>query len=445
MITEFFVLGLYEERNVRITFEDNCKVIVAENGYGKTTILNMLYSLLSGDTSKLRKVVFDSVGVTFRDGETISISKDELAIDHSGILNDTEYGFIELIGDDVLDALIEEERLSTLYNGYSNYSSGHRSSLFRSVVHKYDVSPARLRRYLRSFMAARKEEELKSPVQVKLARVKEKFGYESLHLPTYRRVEEKAGYLPGLMSEELLDQSSINFGMSDVKKNIHDITSEIKNSSVEWFSKINGQMLSQLVDGFSVTDEMKDQVVSADEVSIVLERIGDNISEAHKVNILELVGSGEIRSGHDPLVYFLCNLLTVYKQQQDNDVALQMFAKISNKYLVDKEIVYDESKVTVDVVRKKSRKLVDIESLSSGEKQILSLFAILYLRKNTDIAIFFDEPELSLSIEWQRLLLPDIIDSGTCAFLFATTHSPFIFDNSLESCTVDLAEYIQEL
>ncbi|MDO6786789.1 AAA family ATPase [Cobetia marina] len=228
MITEFFVLGLYEERNVRITFEDNCKVIVAENGYGKTTILNMLYSLLSGDTSKLRKVVFDSVGVTFRDGETISISKDELAIDHSGILNDTEYGFIELIGDDVLDALIEEERQSTLYTGYSNYSSGHRSSLFRSVVHKYDVSPARLRRYLRSFMAARKEEELKSPVQVKLAKVKEKFGYESLHLPTYRRVEEKAGYLPGLMSEELLDQSSINFGMSDVKKNIHDITSEIK-------------------------------------------------------------------------------------------------------------------------------------------------------------------------------------------------------------------------
>jgi predicted ATPase len=88
---------------------------------------------------------------------------------------------------------------------------------------------------------------------------------------------------------------------------------------------------------------------------------------------------------------------------------------------------------------------VDIESLSSGEKQIISLFALLYLQKETELAIFFDEPELSLSIEWQKTLLPDIVNSGKCKFLFSTTHSPFIFENELEGSTVDLAEYIEEL
>ena len=70
---------------------------------------------------------------------------------------------------------------------------------------------------------------------------------------------------------------------------------------------------------------------------------------------------------------------------------------------------------------------------------------MLYLEKKNDVAIFFDEPELSLSIEWQKTLLPDILDSGKCKFLFATTHSPFIFENELEAFTVDLAEYIKEI
>ncbi len=123
----------------------------------------------------------------------------------------------------------------------------------------------------------------------------------------------------------------------------------------------------------------------------------------------------------------------------------QNFTAVCNKYLVDKKIVYDESNVTIDIVRKKNERKVNIESLSSGEKQIISLFALLYLQKKEDLAIFFDEPELSLSMEWQKTLLPDIVASGKCKFLFSTTHSPFIFENELEKDTVDLAEYIEEL
>ena len=40
----------------------------------------------------------------------------------------------------------------------------------------------------------------------------------------------------------------------------------------------------------------------------------------------------------------------------------------------------------------------------------------------------FDEPELSLSVPWQREFIYDISQAETCKFLLVVTHSPFIFD-----------------
>ena len=267
-----------------------------------------------------------------------------------------------------------------------------------------------------------------------------------MYLPTYRRVEHDFRGT-GIQNDDdsVVYDDSINFGMVDVDRQIKKITKEILSSSVEWFSKVNGQMLSQLVDGFKVDDDLKNNVSKPEAIKIVLDRIGNNIEEKYKEKILNLVSSGEILQEHDPLIYFISNLTKVYEQQKENDKAIQDFTSVCNKYLNDKALIYNESNVTVDIVRRKNGSPVDIETLSSGEKQIISLFSTLYLQKETNLAIFFDEPELSLSIEWQKTFLPDILNSGRCNFLFATTHSPFVFENNLAEKTVDLAAYITEL
>lgn len=54
-----------------------------------------------------------------------------------------------------------------------------------------------------------------------------------------------------------------------------------------------------------------------------------------------------------------------------------------------------------------------------------------------------DEPEISLSLLWQRKLLPIIADSGNCRLLIAATHSPFVFDNKLKTYTKGPAEYVE--
>ena len=72
----------------------------------------------------------------------------------------------------------------------------------------------------------------------------------------------------------------------------------------------------------------------------------------------------------------------------------------------------------------------------------MSLFSKIYLEEHKSITVLFDEPELSLSIEWQKQLLPDIISSEKCKFLLAVTHSPFIFKNELDKYAVGMNIFI---
>jgi len=68
---------------------------------------------------------------------------------------------------------------------------------------------------------------------------------------------------------------------------------------------------------------------------------------------------------------------------------------------------------------------LDPAGLSSGEKQILVLFSdVVALRERTRLFII-DEPELSLNPEWQRQLMPALLQStdGTPMQLVAATHS----------------------
>ena len=85
-----------------------------------------------------------------------------------------------------------------------------------------------------------------------------------------------------------------------------------------------------------------------------------------------------------------------------------------------------------------------MECLSSGEKQIVSLFAKLYLDIDNSFVLLLDEPELSLSVFWQEKLLPDILRSQKCKLMLAVTHSPFIYNNSLEDYAQAISDFIKE-
>lgn len=82
---------------------------------------------------------------------------------------------------------------------------------------------------------------------------------------------------------------------------------------------------------------------------------------------------------------------------------------------------------------------INYDNLSSGEKQILYIFSQIYSKDINNIMLLIDEPEQSLSILWQEMLIPTIVKSNKCGLVMAMTQSPFIFKNEyFDKCTKEL-------
>jgi predicted ATPase len=476
ILTEFSIFGLFAERDVCIPFESPVKILVSENGAGKTTILNTMYAVLNGNYQKLKSHEFERIRLSFSSGDVAEIGKEDLLpqkghadfaqlaffFDHiydergwtSGQMSrefrpDISRRDLELFGK--LEEVFQREHIYQLFaRAHRMSSSSHQTgATFRTTAKAIGASEDELiqllsNRTLHNYI--RRYRTKRSP-KIELAEqmIQKNFPFEKLYFPTYRRIEEDLKTLGYSGTELSGEQKLIQFGMTDVEKRLERLTSEIKNSSVEWFSKVNGEMLSQLVDGIKVVPKMLKSVKNPDTLRIVLDRIGENISSEDKDHILSLIQTEDIKiSKYHPLVYFLSNLIKIYDQQKQYDNAIKSFTKVCNEYLGDKSVVYNESRVSISVIRKKNGKPISLDKLSSGEKQMISLFSKLYLDTSNKAALLFDEPELSLSIEWQKQLLPHIVNSNKCSFMIVMTHSPFIFENALDSCASDLSLCIKE-
>jgi predicted ATPase len=438
-IKRFQIKGLFGDRDVDIRFDEPVMVLIADNGSGKTTILSMIYAVLSRQLYKLRKHNFESITVETANGRVITISAEMAEVGlMSAKLEPRLRRLLHKVPEEDLYRLSEETR------GLRHPDVRHHPMLIH-MAETAGLPPAYILDVLRSEMIHGPTGDSPSLFENENVRrhLSEAFPFTNLYFPTYRRIEEELEDLGYTRKEGFRGEGLIRFGMSDVTQRIRDITGRIEKSSVEWYSRISGQMLSQLVDGITVVDELK-RIQDKSALKIVLDRVGNNISAERKNRIMQLVESGDIAQlQYETLVYFLANLINVYDQQKESDAAIKEFTRVCNKYLTDKQVVYNESTVDLRVVHKSNEKPVELAKLSSGEKQIVSLFSRVYLENGAKLAVLFDEPELSLSIEWQKMLLPDIMDSGKCSFLLATTHSPFVFENALDGKAHDLTRFVQ--
>ena len=86
---------------------------------------------------------------------------------------------------------------------------------------------------------------------------------------------------------------------------------------------------------------------------------------------------------------------------------------------------YKSLNISSEITFGETEEAIALNRLSSGEKQMLSFLCYNAFSENTPI--FIDEPELSLHVDWQRLLLPTLLEQGTGNQFFMATHSPFIY------------------
>lgn len=92
-----------------------------------------------------------------------------------------------------------------------------------------------------------------------------------------------------------------------------------------------------------------------------------------------------------------------------------------SKYFEMKKIYFEDCNLFIqdDI----TNDIISENNLSSGERKIIKIIQLLVSSENTDF-LLLDEPELSLSIYWQRYLIEDIISICKSKKIIIATQSP---------------------
>ncbi|MGJ7920944.1 AAA family ATPase [Neobacillus sp. LXY-4] len=439
ILSRFEIEELNGETNVSLTFDDNIRILLGENGTGKTTILTTLYYVLARKFNNLFKLSFKRINLYLNSGEVITLEKEWFSLEK----NRQAYKYYKFLE----EQLSIEELDYALDIIYRDANIEMFRKQFIEKIRSRDVSFVRIKRViidlkgivLNTSTYIHNEKILEAD-----KRIGEIFNKEILYFPTYRRIEEDLAKL-GLNIKDKLSNNygTINFGMDDVQEIFNKIKSAIRDESLQSYSNVTGNMIKHLI---YPKKEVINQNFDMKILEIVLDRFGNDLDSEDKFYISELIKRNEIiNEEYSSLNFYLVNLVNNYMKYKERDDSIKEFARICSKYLVNKTVYFNESNGELSIINLKSNKEIELNKLSSGEKQIVSILAQVFLKFNNDFIILFDEPELSLSIEWQEMLLPDIINSGKCTLLLAVTHSPFIFDNSLDSYAKGIELFIEEI
>ena len=435
-------------KRIDARIENNTLIIVGENGSGKTTFLRIVYSVLAGRWRSLAMFRFDSVILTFDDEEieiTDTIIKTQRDLSSKRLMR-----FPSAVRQAMLEALDSE--------------LPPKESLTR-ISDKYGIPVRFLIEELNSF-----EEDsnlFSKDAQKKLKIIHDKINAQVLYLPTYRRIERELSSIVDWIDPNDLIRSRrrnrsarrertnsyielVEFGMQDVE--------DYRDTELDRLEKLQSESLNVLTlkhfgdivsSAYKIDDIKRLATISESEIKSALDRVDESIVGIQQRNdwlkAIKAARSTKEPTERDQIIchYFL-KIFDFQKRLQSEEERITSFCRICSEYITDKDFVYDSTSFKL-YIRPRLDPIteapVELSDLSSGEKQIVSLFSHLYLSGQDRYFVLIDEPELSLSVPWQKRFLVDVHNGSFCAGLIAVTHSPFIYDNELKKYTHSLGEF----
>lgn len=449
-ITRFEIKKLHGYKNIDLRLEDNTLILVGENGAGKTTILHLFYYLLSGQWSSIARFQFEELAMT--------IGSKRHALKYSDFvkpLRKLDHRFLRQLSPEL------RHRIMVLME---QHEGGLFTPEMERLCAEYGLPLHQMLREIDIFDpdAGKEAEELKQSLE----EIRRSLKSQLLYLPTYRRIEQELNLIfKGLDERELRHRREmlsarrdndtfvelIEFGMKDVENDIDRTLAHLTAFARENLNNLTFGYLADIVERqYEAVDLKNIRGVSDQTIDSILDRIQEHIlSTQNKQHLREIINSVKVsdrQSEHTQVIcHYFSKLMKFQTQIQSREAQITSFCGVCNDYMADKEFKYDTTNFRFTIRPKgHSPKSEDIKlhHLSSGEKQIVSLFSHLYLSGGKSYFVLIDEPELSLSVPWQRRFLLDIRKGKFCSGLVAVTHSPFIYDNELKRYAHGLGEFI---
>lgn len=453
-ILSFEIKGLYGVRDFLIELSGNKVILVGENGSGKTTVSRIIYATLSCNWDMLRSYPFEKVVINFSD-ESVEIT--------SGILNDIfatpDIDRIEYLFDRRWRRKSLNDFISTVLEVKKQYEISSKSD---KTIYNKQIKASIPYEYISDVINSSNINTLYQITQ----KIQSKFQSKILYLPTYRRIEDQLKTIFPDVDSDVWEKARkrinsekvvelVEFGMDDVERLVTREQDSLKSFSQTQQNKLTLGYLSEIVSKSydKSSSYTKIRELSDDEILEVLSRIDSTIlPDEIKEKVVGILNSvrTEHKHSYSAQVKIVCHyFMQLMAFNQDITAAeqhIRNFQEKCNNYLISNQIIYNSQDFTCQLLNRvddqfDAENSIRFQNLSSGEKQIVSLFSHLYLDKDRSLFVFIDEPELSLSVDWQRTFLPDIVNSPNCIGLIATTHSPFIFDNELENIVHGINEF----
>lgn len=466
LIQGFTIERLYGYRTISLSSQYAATILIAKNGTGKTTLLGALDAFLKLQLSRLRDLPFSTIRARIRGVEK------EIVLTHDDVID-----FLRVPDDGDLARLAVRigSEPAVLFEYFIN-------NALQSARHDRIVSSEHIGMNLRrafNYNYAEMESAVEN-VRAEIFSRQPNILYmwnslrrilddtEIVYLPTYRRVElalrdevgtDSFGRSKGpkfLVAAGSLYPGDIQFGLADIQERLRSLNNSIIGSSNNGYRKISANIISDLLDGSFANQTFEtDDLPSKEELSLFFDRIKDgrrthNYEAVTVPNLEKLAATSDLPdASRQFLSYFLGQLGQVIDTSKDAEEPVTKFVNICNKYLSSAEpsteidncgdnsnadskaLRLNRKNLSVHVENISTGRRILLNALSSGEKQMISLFAKLFLYPKRKV-VLIDEPELSLSIDWQSQILVDVLDAPLCEQVIAITHSPFVFENELD-------------
>lgn len=414
------VTNLWGRRTFAIDFRPDVTILIGENGTGKTTLLNLLHSILTADLDALFAYQFDEavlklVSFSSASKRTIRISSTEEGLTFR-VANRT-FEFTS-IGPDPRGFWTPKARLRAIrarkgLDELKGLLQGLVPFVWLPVSRRLPIPHDEDDRSRRHPTRRRHVDHLES-VDARLEDLRRELREFRLRLESqvsrrHRDFEQKA--LRAILYSERLD--SLNNLQRESPP-----TQEDQDQLIHVFGEAN------LLD-----DEMRERIrAHFARAQEALARLAADEGGLEDLVIMPLVQ--RTRS----LVSWARDLRA---QREEIFAPLKRYEALANEFLAPKRFAVDEGgDLHVTHVDGDEQHSVALGQLSSGEKQILILLTAALLKSNAPIVYVADEPELSLHVTWQEKLLQSLVDLGGLIQIIVATHSPDVvgsfYDNIIE-------------
>ncbi len=444
-LTSLTIVKLFGTFNYEMAFSDTNTpfIITGLNGFGKTTILNILYHLAEKDFVYLYQLRFDSISVKFDNGDEFIITSTINTCDkklHKNSETDTRLSndhevIYSYKNKDVLYRFTFNKVILLDLQAYVNrvtYEAGEYTDVLSEGFYQYIISNKQ------AFDSALKSEAHQAGAIYLFLEQIDILFIESQRLFTSI---DNIYQLP--YHYHIFAHNNEEDDVKDIETviEISDALSTKIQKTIDNYLRKSDKIDAQWVD--ILYKMTKDQILTREEYEQKSKQIFEKVDRLQKFGLLETKPKlYEYHNSHSDVSTAFINTLEEKLMAYDSMLAkLELFDKLlSSLQFINKTIVYTRAK-GLQIFSHINGQELSLKLLSTGEQnEIIMLYRMIF-DINEHSVILIDEPENSLHVAWQNDYLSHIEEIALVKNMqiIVATHSPHIIGGRWEDC-YDLTE-----